>query len=81
MSNGASVVIQDPRVSQALRWFWGVLGVGIISVVGLAAKNLYQLNLTVSRMVDAGTITATTLKDHEDRIRTLERDRRNEPAR
>lgn len=81
MSDAASITIKDPRVSKVINWVWSVLAVGAISVIGLAANNLYNLNIAVNRMLDAATITTNTLKDHEDRIRTLEREKRNEPAR
>jgi hypothetical protein len=72
-SGGAAIEMMDSRVSKAMSWLWSALGFALVSVVGIAANNLYQLNLTVNRMLDNSAVVATQLKDHEDRLRQLER--------
>lgn len=64
----------DSRVSTALRWFWGLVGAGIAGSVLLAANNLYQLNMTVARGIDADANRDSRLNDHEGRLRQVERD-------
>ncbi len=80
-NDGASIRMRDPRVSAALRWFWSMIGVGLVAVIGVAANNLYQLNLTVGRMADSDVLTANTLADHEQRIRAREREQRDSAPR
>lgn len=73
-SGGATVHMEDRRVSKALGWFWGIVGMVIAGGVWLAAQNLYQLNLTVTRIADNNAIVAAQLADHEARLRQMERD-------
>lgn len=73
-TGGAVMELRDARLSRALAWFWGLVGTGIIGSVLLAANNLYQLNLTVSRGIDADANRDLRLNDHEDRLRQVERD-------
>lgn len=73
-NGGASVTFKDGRVSKALGWFWGIVGTAIAGSVLLAANNLYQLNLTVARGLDADVGRDRTLADHETRLRQVERD-------
>lgn len=74
MTGGATMSIQDARLSRALAWFWGLVGTGIIGSVLLAANNLYELNVTVSRGLDADAARDVRLNDHEARLRQVERD-------
>lgn len=73
-SGGAVMELRDARLSRALGWFWGLVGTGITGAILLAANNLYQLNLTVSRGIDADANRDLRLNDHEDRLRQVERD-------
>lgn len=73
-TGGGSVSNTDPRFSRLLAWFFGALGIGSITVIGLAANNLYQLNLTVARGIDADAAQDKVLEDHEDRLRQVERE-------
>lgn len=74
MSEGGSIRLRDSRVSNALRWFWGLVGTAIAGSIMLAANNLYQLNLTVARGLDADAARDLRLNDHEDRLRKVERE-------
>jgi hypothetical protein len=65
---------RDRRVSMAIKWFWGLVGAGIASSGYLVANNLYQLNLTVARGIDADKARDDRLNDHEARIRSVERE-------
>ena len=71
---GARISIRDARVSKALAWIWAALGAGLLWAVSLAANNLYQLNLTVARGIDADASRDSRLNDHELRLRQMERD-------
>jgi hypothetical protein len=72
--SGASIQIRDGRFSKLLNWFWGFIGLAAVSGSFTAASNLYQLNLTVARVADSNAVAAQQLKDHEDRLRQVERD-------
>lgn len=74
MSDGARIDMSDPRVSRVLAWVWTAIGTGVIGATLLAANNLYQLNLTVSNMASNNAIVAAQIKDHEERLRKVERD-------
>lgn len=74
MSDGANIQIQDGRVSKALAWFWGIVGMSITGAVLLAANNLYQLNVTVARGLDSDIARDARIDDHESRLRRVERD-------
>lgn len=71
---GASVNIQDGRFTKLLTWFWGFVGLAVAAGSFTAASNLYQLNLTVARVADNNALAAEKLKDHEIRLRQVERD-------
>lgn len=74
MTDGAQISIRDSRVSKALGWFWGVVGMGITGSILLAANNLYQLNVTVARGIDSDAARDALVADHEQRLRNVERD-------
>lgn len=71
---GAHMAVHDTRVSRALGWFWGLVGTFIAGSILLAANNLYQLNLTVARGMDADAARDARIEDHETRLRQVERD-------
>ncbi len=71
---GGASINQDARVSKVIVWFWGIVGTGFIGAVLLVANNLWQLNLAINRLADNGAAFSAQLKDHEDRIRKVERD-------
>ncbi len=73
MTDGAQVNISDSRVSRALSWFWGIVGMAITGSILLAANNLYQLNVTVARGLDGDAARDLRLNDHETRLRQVER--------
>ncbi len=70
---GAVLEFHDGRVSSIVAWFFGVLGIAFVSLVGLTAKNLYDLNVTVARSIDADLARDIRLNDHEERLRQVER--------
>lgn len=74
-SGARMTVAHDPLFRRLVTWFWGVLGIGFVTCIGVAANNLYQLNLTVARAADNSVVMATSLADHEARLRALERER------
>lgn len=76
MSNDGAQIhqTQDPRLSKVMAWVWTTLGASLILVVGVAANNLYQLNVTVARGIDSDTARDLRVNDHEERLRTVERD-------
>lgn len=43
-SGGASVTVQDPRVSQVQTWLIGLVGTGIIIALGWLANSVDSLN-------------------------------------
>lgn len=73
-SGGAGVLIQDSRFSSVINWVWIGMGSIAISLLGIAANNLYQLNITVARGLDADAARDIRLSDHELRIRQVEKD-------
>lgn len=44
LTGGASVTVQDPRVSQIQTWLIGLVGTGIIIVLGWLANSVDNLN-------------------------------------
>ena len=74
MSEGASISIHDKRVNKFLGWFWSSLGVAIVALLGIAARNLYDLNVTVARSIDSDIVRDARIQDHESRLRQVERD-------
>jgi hypothetical protein len=69
-SGGASVTVQDPRVSQVQTWLIGLVGAGIIISLGWLANSVDSLNRNFAAMTEWKTFT-------DRRIDTLER--RNGP--
>jgi hypothetical protein len=72
--SGANIQLQDGRVSKALGWFWGIVGMSITGSILLAANNLYQLNVTVARGLDSDIVRDARIEDHESRLRRVEKD-------
>lgn len=70
---GASINTSDPRVTKVLNWARTALAAAFVTCIGMAAKNLYDVNVSLVRMIDANVATVMTLKDHEERLRQLER--------
>lgn len=73
-SGGSRISMRDGRVSKLLQWFWGALGLLSVSLLGIAANNLYNLNVTVARGLDADASRDRRIEDHEMRLRQIERD-------
>lgn len=73
---GATQIIggRDPMFRKLVSWFWGSLGASFVTVLGLAAYNLYQLNLTVANIAIANAQTSVVMADHEARLRAVEKD-------
>jgi hypothetical protein len=72
---GASIVMaHDGRFTKLQTWFWGFIGLAAVTGSFTAASTLYQLNLTVARVADSNALAAAQIKDHEDRLRQVERD-------
>lgn len=72
-TGGARIDIRDSRVSTLLNWFWGAIGTGAVAGVWLVGSNLYQLNLSVNSMIANNAAMASQLRDHEERLRAVER--------
>lgn len=70
---GASVTIQDPRVSILTRWLMTLLGGLALAVMIWVAASINRLNETMSRVVTQNEAIMHTLGDHGDRIKDLER--------
>jgi len=71
---GASISMHDKRLNKFLGWFWSSLGVAIVALLGIAARNLYDLNVTVARSIDSDIVRDARIQDHEQRLRQVERD-------
>jgi hypothetical protein len=66
-SDGASVVMHDPRVSQVQTWIIGMVGAGIIVVLGWLANSVDNLNRNFAAFSEWRTFV-------EQRLQKLERD-------
>ena len=71
-SGGASVTVQDPRVSQVQNWLIGLVGAGIVITLGWLANSVDNLNRNFAAMTEWKVYT-------DRRIDQLERDHRNGP--
>jgi hypothetical protein len=85
-SGGASITVQDPRVSSLTRWVFATLGTLAVGSIIWGVKSINDLNITVQSVVtqmaeeskrrdyqDRAYLAA--LEDHADRIKELERAR------
>jgi hypothetical protein len=72
-SDGASVVMHDPRVSSIQNWLFGVIGAGIIGGIIWVGTNISGLRETVVRLVTQNEFILGRLDDHEDRIKDVEK--------
>jgi hypothetical protein len=72
-SGGASVTVQDPRVSSMTRWIATVMGGVALLVMGWVANSINRLNETMSRVVTQNEAIMATQADHSDRLKELER--------
>jgi predicted Zn-dependent protease len=72
-SGGAHVEVSDPRVSQVQTWILGLVGVGVIAAGGWVAQSISTLSQTVSTAVTRLDQQDETQRDHEQRLRDLER--------
>lgn len=70
---GASVTISDPRVTKARDWVLNSIGALAVVVLGWAANSIDTLNKTMVEVVIQNRNTAEILKDHNERLRDLER--------
>lgn len=72
-SGGPSLFIGDP-VGRLFKWF--MAAIGSLAMIGslTAAKNLYDLNLTVAEGVTHDNAIDQRVSDHEQRLRQVERD-------
>jgi hypothetical protein len=71
--SGGGYISGDPRVSRLINWARNGIAAAFVACIGMAAKNLYDVNVSLVRMIDANVATVMTLKDHEERLRQLER--------
>ena len=74
-SGGASVTVQDPRVSSWNRWIATLMGGIALLVMAWVATSINDLNATMSRLVAQNEAVVSILGDHSDRIKELERKR------
>lgn len=72
-SGGASVTLQDPRVSSVTRWVATVMGGLALLVMGWVATSINRLNETMSRVVTQNEAIMAIQADHSDRLKELER--------
>jgi hypothetical protein len=70
---GATVTVQDPRVSNLTRWIATLMGGVALLVMGWVATSINRLNETMSRVVAQNEAIVSILGDHSDRIKELER--------
>lgn len=85
-SGGASIQLQDPRVSTVNRWLYGVFGT-VFTGVGLwLVSSVNTLNVNVERLIvqmasqsqqtqQRFTSTDASISDLSDRVKDLERNR------
>jgi hypothetical protein len=73
-SGGASVTQTnyDPRMSTIISWVWGTIASAFVICVGLAAKNLYDLNVNMTRVLDVGAANSSDIKENTADIRQLQ---------
>lgn len=74
---GASIAVRDPRVSTAFTWVSGVFASVTVLVMVWVASSINDLNKTMARVATQNESIMTTLVDHSERLRELER--RNAP--
>lgn len=72
-SGGASVTVQDPRVSSMTRWVATLLGGAALAVMLWVAQSINRLNETMSRVVTQNEAILSVQSDHSDRLKELER--------
>jgi hypothetical protein len=72
-SGGASVTVQDPRVSSMTRWMATLFGSLALAVMLWVANSINRLNETMSRVVTQNEAIMAIQDDHSDRLRELER--------
>jgi hypothetical protein len=72
-SGGASVTVQDPRVSSMTRWVATLMGGIALLVMAWVATSINRLNETMSRVVTQNEAIMATQADHSDRLKELER--------
>lgn len=72
-SGGASVTLQDPRVSTMTRWLAGLFGSLALAVMLWVANSINRLNETMSRVVTQNEAIMAIQADHSDRLKELER--------
>jgi hypothetical protein len=73
MAGGATVTVQDPRVSNLTRWIATLMGGVALLVMGWVATSINRLNETMSRVVTQNEAILAVQGDHSDRIKELER--------
>lgn len=77
MRGGASVNVQDPRLSAVRNWVLGVVGTGSISVMTWLCVTVNELRITIASTAASSAsqaaVTADMLRDHEQRLRVVER--------
>lgn len=72
---GASVTVQDPRVSQVQNWILAAVGGGIVLALAWGANSINRLNETMARVVTQNEAIMSTQADHAERLKELERRR------
>jgi hypothetical protein len=73
LAGGASITVQDPRVSSLTRWTMTVLGGLALAVMVWVAQSINRLNETMSRVVTQNEAILSVQSDHSDRLKELER--------
>lgn len=74
-SGGAQVTVQDPRVSRAQNWLIGLVGLGIISGAAWVGTSINSMRDAIVRLASQNEYLIEQLKDHNDRLKELERRR------
>lgn len=72
-AGGASVTIQDPRVSGMLKIGAGIFATITVSVMIWVANSINRLNETMARVATQNESIMATLQDHSERLKELER--------
>lgn len=74
-SGGASVTFQDPRVSRFQNWIFATVGAGIIAGAIWVGTSMNGMRDAIVKLASQGEYVIEQLKDHNQRLRDLERGR------
>lgn len=73
-SGGASIQMNDRRVSKAIQWFWGFVGMAIVTGIYWVAASINTLNVNLERALVRMDYTDKRTDLNEAEIRQLQKD-------